>query len=135
MKALIDVNVLVDAVAGRKPFDQIAGQIMLAIERNYVEGVILTNSLEKLHYVMRKIHGKQEARKVIEGTLRIFKVLDVTEMDCRLALLSGRADFEDAVLMESARRNGVEYIVTRNEKDFSDSPVPVISPEEFLKIV
>ena len=135
MKALIDVNVLVDAVAGRKPFDQIAGQIMLAIERNYVDGMISANSLVNLHYVMKRMHGKQGARKVIEGTLKIFKVLDVTEMDCRLALLSGRADFEDAVLMESARRNGVEYIVTRNEKDFSGSLVPVISPEDFIALV
>ena len=135
MRALIDVNVIIDAVEDREPFCELAYQIALLVERGYIEGCVTADSLTNLFYVVKRAGGLEKARKVIEGTLKIFKVLDVTEMDCRLALLSGRADFEDAVLMESARRNGVEYIVTRNEKDFSDSPVPVISPEEFLKIV
>jgi predicted nucleic acid-binding protein len=41
-------------------------------------------------------------------------------------------DFEDAVIAAVAQREGADYIVTRNTKDFIASPVPAITPEDFL---
>jgi hypothetical protein len=44
------------------------------------------------------------------------------------------ADFEDAVLASTALRENTDYIITRNTKDFSNSPVPVISPDDFISM-
>ena len=41
-------------------------------------------------------------------------------------------DYEDAVVAASAQKAGCRYIVTRNPRDFSLSPVPAVTPGEFL---
>jgi hypothetical protein len=41
-------------------------------------------------------------------------------------------DFEDAVVATSAEAAGCEVIITRNLTDFASSPVPALTPEEFL---
>ena len=43
-------------------------------------------------------------------------------------------DFEDAVVASMAEFARCEYIVTRNVSDFVGSPIPAVSPEEFLLI-
>ena len=43
------------------------------------------------------------------------------------------SDYEDAVQASTAERIKAEYIVTRNLKDYKNSTVPPITPEEFLK--
>jgi hypothetical protein len=44
------------------------------------------------------------------------------------------SDFEDCLQMESAQTVNADYIITRNKNDFSGSPIPAISTEDFLKI-
>jgi hypothetical protein len=41
-------------------------------------------------------------------------------------------DIEDCLQSECAVSIGADYIVTRNIGDFTDSPVPVILPADFL---
>lgn len=41
---------------------------------------------------------------------------------------------EDCLQMECAINFDVEYIITRNIKDFKESCIPAIEPQEFLKI-
>ena len=45
----------------------------------------------------------------------------------------GMPDFEDAVVDAVAERNGADYILTRNIKDFAGSSVPAVTPTEFLE--
>ena len=42
------------------------------------------------------------------------------------------ADLEDCLQAECAASVGADYIVTRNTKDFINSPVAAITPENFL---
>ena len=64
-----------------------------------------------------------------------FDVLDTAGIDCRKALSSDISDFEDAVMTETALRANMDYIVTRNERDYVKSPVPVCTPSELLKLL
>lgn len=59
-------------------------------------------------------------------------VLPVNETDCKSSLHSKINDYEDAVLESAAKNNDAECIITRNEKDFAFSRIPVYSPEIFL---
>jgi predicted nucleic acid-binding protein len=54
-------------------------------------------------------------------------------MDVRRAVSSDVSDYEDAVMIETAARENVDCIVTRNVRDFAASAVPVYSPADFLK--
>ena len=41
-------------------------------------------------------------------------------------------DFEDSMQNESAAFAGVDYIITRNKKDFEKAVISVVTPDEFL---
>jgi hypothetical protein len=44
-------------------------------------------------------------------------------------------DFEDALVASVAEATGSDYVVTRNMNDFEGSPVPAITPIEFLEVL
>ena len=52
----------------------------------------------------------------------------------RNALLSAVTDYEDAVMIQTAKRINADCIVTRNIKDYQPSDVPVYLPEELLRL-
>ena len=55
--------------------------------------------------------------------------------DCRQALINGESDdYEDAVMIETAKRSGIDCIVTRNERDYSKSSVTVYTPKQFINL-
>lgn len=39
------------------------------------------------------------------------------------------------ILYAAAKRNDIKYIVTRNKKDFTDSSVTILSPDEFITLI
>jgi predicted nucleic acid-binding protein len=58
--------------------------------------------------------------------------LDTTKSDIKEALASETKDYEDAVMIETARNNQVDLIVTDNVKDYiQQKDINVIHPESF----
>jgi hypothetical protein len=43
-------------------------------------------------------------------------------------------DFEDALVSAIARRCHIDYIVTRNTRDYRESPVRALSPQAFPEL-
>ena len=46
-----------------------------------------------------------------------------------------KTDFEDAVQSVASEFNKIDYIITRNTKDFENSEIEAITPKDFLKIL
>ncbi len=61
--------------------------------------------------------------------------MDTSGEDCRQALLSKISDFEDAVMVETAKRSKADCIVTRNIKDYANADITIYTPEEFIRVV
>ena len=132
MRAIIDTNVIIDALQSRKGFMEEAGWVLLKADK--YDGFITANSVTDIFYVHNRfVHNKNKTKKDVASILELFDVLDTTDTDCRNALRSSIPDFEDAVLVESAIREGIDVIVTRNKKDFKNSPIRVCTPIEFLE--
>jgi len=53
-------------------------------------------------------------------------------VDITAALRLQMPDFEDAVQASIASRSNIDWIITRNIKDFKKSPVKPISPNDFI---
>jgi hypothetical protein len=49
------------------------------------------------------------------------------------ALSSSHQDFEDSIQIFTALNGNIDYIVTRNIKDFQKSPVKVNTPDQLLQ--
>lgn len=134
MRVLLDTNLFLDVIEERKEFfDHSSMVVLFATE---YEGFIAATSVTDIYYVEHKRNHDKEKTKVIMGKLLgAFNILDITAEDCRNALRNGMDDYEDAILVESVKRNDLDCIVTRNTKDFKNAGIAVYTPAEFLRLV
>ena len=84
--------------------------------------------------MLRKANGSSLAKKQLAALTQLIECMDVQKADVINALSSEMADYEDAVLDAAASRIKADYIITRNEKDFTHSRVPALSPAAFLQL-
>ena len=129
-RILLDVNVILDVLLDRRPHAESSSQVWSAIEEGRAEGLLSAHSVTTLHYLNARVVGASLARQTTESLLSVFNVAAVDEAVLRSAVALGWADFEDAVTAAAARRARCEAIVTRNPRDYKQSPVRVISPAE-----
>jgi len=133
MMIILDNNILIDALASRKPFDTDAQKILRAAAQGKCSCCFTVNSATDIYYVLRKTKGVAKAKEAIARLLRLLPVVPVSGNDCMEALNLPIDDFEDALLAVCAAKAEADFIVTRDE-DFlkAESPVKAISPSEFL---
>jgi predicted nucleic acid-binding protein len=133
MKTVYDTCIIIDALQNRVPFYPLAQQLILAAAENRIDAVLTAKALMDIHYLMRKfLHSEEAARAEIAKLIELFEIESTTEEDCKEALRSGMSDFEDAAMAAAAGRIGADFIVTRNVKDYTRSPVPAILPGELV---
>lgn len=136
MKVLIDTCVVIDALQNRKPFNEDAEAVFLSVANRKCAGFITAKASTDIYYMMhRAFHSVNKTKNALEIIFALFEIIDTSGMDCRKALASEITDYEDAVMVESAVRSGIDCIITRNLKHFAGSPLSVYSPGEFLKLI
>ncbi|MBR4457961.1 MAG: PIN domain-containing protein [Clostridia bacterium] len=136
MKALLDTCVILDAIQSRKPFARDAEAIFLAAAGMRFEGCVTAKSMTDIYYLSHRLtHDSGLARTIVSRIAELFDVLDTAGSDVLGAIASDTADFEDAVMIETALREHMDCIVTRNERDYRHSPVQVVTPEQFLRML
>lgn len=133
MNVLIDINVILDAVTGRTPHHVSAEKLFLLVAEDKLNASITASSVTDIYYLLRKhLHDAYQAKQVLLKLFNLFEVLDVTRSDCEKAISLPMSDYEDALLATCAKRRKLDLIVTRNSKDFTESPVKAIAPDDFL---
>lgn len=133
-KITIDLNVILDFLNKRNKHMQAAKIIGLCNE-NQIQGYICAHEITILAYFLMKNHNDSNKVKfVLNEILDMFKIIPITETILRKALYSKINDYEDAVIDVSSQENNIDFIVTRNLKDFKKSNTKTISPTEFLAL-
>jgi predicted nucleic acid-binding protein len=136
MNVLIDTNVVLDVLGNREPFVQHSEAVLTLAAQNRIAAAITANTVTDIYYLLRKHLSDNEAVKTaLMGLLELLDVIEVTKADCLKAFDLPMGDYEDALLACCAKRRDAEYIVTRNPKDFVNSPVEAITPGDFLRNV
>ena len=138
MRVLIDTNIALDWLAHREPFHEKAEFIMQACMDGEIEGNIASHSLSDLYYLLRKDLPTEERKQLLLLLLlcRYFHILVESKETIMTAFdNSAWPDLEDGLLMQCAAEQHLDYIITRNEKDYSKSPVKVYSPKQFIEII
>lgn len=134
MKALIDTCVVMDFLQHREPFADDAKALFRAAACEQFIGCITAKSAPDIYYLIHRCtHSDKEARNKLNSLLSIISMLDTAAVDIFHALSSKTSDFEDAVMIETAARAHVDCVITRNQKDYQKSSVPVFSPSEFMQ--
>lgn len=136
MKILVDTNVVIDALTSREPWNESAEKIFLLGANHIVDLYITASSATDIYYLIRKhLHNVQTAKQVMGKLYSLISILEVTGNDCVEALASQIKDYEDAVVERVAFRKEMDYIVTRNIKDYQDGNVKVILADDFIELV
>ena len=134
MNVLIDTNVILDILQKREPFFEDSYRALRKAIEAEAECLLSVSAATDIFYVLRKsFQSAPKARERMEELSQLVLYADVLGTDVHTALMGTLSDFEDAVVDAVAQRNGADYILTRNAKDFAGSAVPAITPTDFLK--
>ena len=134
MNIFIDTNILLDVLRAREPFLKNSLDIWSLVEREKVGGYISAISFNNTYYVLRAAVGNGKAYEAMRIIRDTFRIVALDERIMNKAIDADFKDFEDAIQFFSAIHANVNYIVTRNVKDFLRNDIPVLTPEAFLSI-
>lgn len=134
MKVVIDNNVIVDALKPNPQFEANAQEILRLASAKKIDGFVSANSLTDIFYVLRKAHGAEKAKVMVQKLLLILDIIGIDPIDCADALSLPMNDFEDAIIAVCAQKIGADCIVSRDERFIkSGTEVNVITSKQLLE--
>ena len=134
MRVLIDTNIVLDFLLQREPFFQDAELLFQSINAGQVIGYVTATTLTDIFYISRKhTRSVEQARQAVSETLIAMVISPIDRAVLESAFNSGLVDFEDAVQIFGAVAQGLDAILTRDNKGFLSSPIPVLSIQELLQ--
>ncbi|MCH4564725.1 MULTISPECIES: type II toxin-antitoxin system VapC family toxin [Halomonas] len=129
---LVDTNVLLDVIQKREPHYPASAAVIDGILRHRYRGTLSAHAVTTIHFLVHRYQNGDLAHQAVAWLLRHFDIASVGRAELWRAQGLGWADFEDAVVAAAAETRGCHTIVTRNVRDFAGSPVPAMTPEEYL---
>lgn len=134
MKLFVDNDVILDLLLERNGFNYSA-KVLEHIENKKVTGftspIIFTNTF----FILTKYSNKNNFWHALRKLRNLFKITNINQTIVDQALASEFKDFDDAIQYFSALNSNVDYLVTRNKKDYLQKEIFIISPKELLAII
>ncbi|MBC6993334.1 PIN domain-containing protein [Neolewinella lacunae] len=133
-KLFLDTNIVLDLLAKREAYAAAARVCSLGDTgkvRLFVSALTFANT----NYILGQHLGKEGTIKVLRDLELIVTIIDLSGKVVRLALNdTDFKDFEDGLQYYSALENEMDYIITRNLKDFRGAKIPVLTADQYLKL-
>ena len=132
-KAFVDTDVILDFMIGREPFAMDAARIFTLSEKKQISicttGLVFSNA----YYVLRKLGTHKKVIEKLTQLARLVDIIGLSKLAVNRALESAFGDFEDALQHYAALAENVKIIITRNTKDYKNSELAVLTPDQYLK--
>lgn len=130
-KIFLDTNIIVDLIADRKPYSKYSIEIFKKAEEKKIKLFTSSHTIATTHYLLKKYLEEKNLRDVLYNLLDYLTVIAVNTDVLKKGLLSKHKDFEDSIQIFCASSvEKIDCIVTRNIKDFRDSEILVLTPDE-----
>ena len=130
MRLLLDCDVLLDVLLAREPHLEESAEVLDWAEAHPGSVAVAWHTLANLHYL-----SSDGARGFIRELLEFARVPRTGTAEMVEALELPLADLEDAMQVAAAGSFGAQVIVTRNLRDFRDSPIQALSPPDVLPLL
>ncbi len=130
---LLDTNIVLDLLAHRMPFYTEAAKLFSLADKKKIVLSVSALCLADINYILSKQIPEMEVRKILRKFKVLVSVLPLDDKITDLALNSEFRDFEDAIQYFTAIENDQDLIITRNQPDFKESKIPVMTAGEFIK--
>ena len=138
MKVIIDTNIIIDVLQQRQPWNVYGNKIFLAAACKQIDACITAKESADIYFFAKKQLKGQEnadskAREIMSKLFSLFEVIDTLGKDCHSAIAIDNGDYEDAIMLASARRSGIGCIITRNTEHFKTGKMKIMTPKEFAE--
>jgi predicted nucleic acid-binding protein len=132
----VDTNIIIDLISDRKPFSKHAISIFKMAEDGKIGLFTSSHSLATCHYLLKKYTDEKSLREILLKLMDYLTVISVDENILKSGLRSVHKDFEDSIqIFCAATIPDMEGIITRNIKDFKDSHIPALTPDDVCKLL
>ncbi len=129
---VIDTNVVLDLILAREPFVHDAIALFALAEAGQLKLILSADAISAIGYIIERNKDAQTARAAITNLLGRVQLAPLDECTVRQGLGYDFVDIEDSLVAAVVARAQAIAIITRNGKDLRGSPVPTVSPNEFL---
>lgn len=131
-RIFLDTNVVLDLLGEREPYYNSAAKIATLADKGEIDLIVSALTYSTVYYLL----SRAEDKKLVKEKLRKFKVIaetsDLTDKIVDKGLSSKFSDFEDSLQYYCAIKMDCKILITRNSKDFKESEIPVLTPDEYL---
>ena len=133
-KLFLDSDIILDVLLEREEFYEASARLLDLGDSKKIH--LYTSSLvaANIYYILRKeLKSNKKALECLKDLIDIIKILPVDEETMRAAMKTGFSDFEDSIQYIVAKNNALDYLVSRNKKDFKKADMKVLSADEILE--
>jgi predicted nucleic acid-binding protein len=134
MRLLFDTNIILDIALKREPFYKDSVTVFKDIDNKTIFGFITATTITDIYYIAKKDKGHAIAIEFIGNLIQFVDLIGIGKEIIIEALTTKLADFEDSIQSVASSYNDIDYIITRNTKDFKDSRVKVLTPIDFINL-
>ncbi len=132
-KLFIDTDIILDILAKREPFYNPAAQLFALIDEKKIDAFTTPVVFSNLFYILSKLKSRNFAHSSLRKLRLLLTIIQVDEKVIDLALNSEFKDFEDAIQFYAAKFHNLDFIITRNVKDFVSKEIVVLTAEDYIE--
>lgn len=127
---LIDSDVLLDVVLQQEPEFERSRALLDEVRRVDEAASIAWHTVSNVHYIARQ--RGVDALDFLVGLMDWVGIAPTTADGVRYAASLPMSDFEDALQVAAAEACGARLIITRNLRDYRQSPIQALTPRDML---
>src|SRR6185369_14380031 len=132
----VDTNVLLDLLIDRNPFPDITSTFFERASKSKGRLYVASASFNNIYHIIRRHSSRAKALELITYLSELVEILAIDNKIINRAIKSDFNDFEDAIQYYCALSNPeIEAIITRNEKDFKKSTLPIFNTQTALSLL
>ena len=132
INVFFDTNIMIDVIGQREQFSKPSLQILSLADKGLVRVCVSAMSYATASFILGKYNKEIDIFSEFSKFMKITTATPVDSKTIEQSIRSDFKDFEDAMQYFSARNEQIDYLITRNKKDFSAASIPVLDPQEFV---
>lgn len=135
IRVFFDTNIMIDVIGRREHFCKPSLQIMSLADRGLIRIYVSAMSYATASFILGRYNKGIDILQEFSKFMKITTATPVDAATIEQSIQSEFKDFEDAMQYFSARNEEIDYLITRNKRDFSASTIPVLEPQEFVDLL
>lgn len=133
-KVYLDCNILIDWLVDREPFSYYASKVIELTEKKEIESFVSALTLANTYYLISRELSKKIANEFLRDSNTLFRFADMPGKVIVRSIENRFKDFEDDLHYHSAVEYSLDFLITRNKKDFISENITIVDAEEFLQL-